>query len=98
MKRNGGGPHPQPDTLSVRAELLGDRTERFPLRSVLVVMVEDHQHRTFTQLAGYAGAPASLDPSRGSELPPDPGRLTGGGPISPTAAPKGHHGDIGSEE
>ena len=42
--------NPQPHRLGFRAELLGDRADRFPLRPVLVLVVEDHPHRPVSQL------------------------------------------------
>jgi hypothetical protein len=44
--------HPQPHRLRLRTELLRDRTDRLPLRPVLVPMVQDHPHRTLPQLIG----------------------------------------------
>jgi hypothetical protein len=46
---------PQPDRLRFRAtiaggELLGHRTDRFPLRPVLVTMIQHHPNRPLTQL------------------------------------------------
>jgi hypothetical protein len=43
-----GSPKPQTRRLSIRPHLVCDRTDRLPLRPVLVLVIEDHPHRTLT--------------------------------------------------
>ncbi len=44
-----GSAHPLAHRLSGRPQLVGNRTDRLPLRPVLVLMVQDHPHRTLPQ-------------------------------------------------
>src|SRR3970040_2196251 len=50
--------HPEPDGLGLRAENLGNRTDRLPLGPVFVAVVEDHPDRAFTQLGGVLPRPS----------------------------------------
>ena len=47
-----GSPNPQPDRLGRWTKFLSDRTDRLPLRFVLALVIENHPHRTLTQLVG----------------------------------------------
>ncbi len=47
-----GPPNPQTYRLGFRPQLFSDRTDRLPLRGVLVLVIEDHPHRTLTHLFG----------------------------------------------
>ena len=38
--------YPQPDGLRLGSQLLGDRAHRFTLRPELVLMIQNHSHRT----------------------------------------------------
>src|SRR5690606_27408946 len=42
--------NPVPHRLRCRTQLLGHRRDRFPLRPVLMLMIEHHPHRPLTQL------------------------------------------------
>jgi hypothetical protein len=48
---------PQPQRLVVEVQLLRDRLDRFPLRRVLVLMIEDHPHRPLAHLGRIRADP-----------------------------------------